>query len=110
VYQHLNELASPIKSLTIGPHTSELLVDQDVIRAIKDGMLSGNDQVIIFINFKNFFLITKTIDSLGKTRGREVTNLSSERKDMDERAAVANLDVRYRTHAFAGYRKGFAPF
>ena len=56
MYQHLNELASPIKSLTIGPHTSELLVDDDVIRGIKDGILFGNDRVIPLINFLFIFI------------------------------------------------------
>lgn len=59
VYQHLTELASPIKSLTIGPHIGELLVDNDVIRAIKDGMLSGNDRVISFINFKILIFVNR---------------------------------------------------
>ncbi len=50
VYQHLTELiASPIKSLTIGPHIGKLLVDQDVIHAIKGGMLSRNDRESLFL-------------------------------------------------------------
>lgn len=45
VYHYLTELASPLKSRTIGPHVAELLVDYDVVRAITNGMLSGNDRV-----------------------------------------------------------------
>ena len=45
VYHHLAELTSPLKNSTIGPHIAELLVDIDVVRAITNGMTSGNVRV-----------------------------------------------------------------
>lgn len=45
VYEHLSEIASPVKSHTIGPHIAEMLVDEGVVFAIKDGMLSKSENV-----------------------------------------------------------------
>lgn len=56
IYLYLVELASPVKSRTIGPHIAELLVDNDVVRAIKDGMLSGSERVKILSSVSHFDL------------------------------------------------------
>lgn len=45
IYELLSELASPLKSINIGPHTGDLFVDEGVVRAIAKGMLSGSEAV-----------------------------------------------------------------
>lgn len=56
IYQLLAELASPLKSIKIGPHIGDLFVDEAVVRAIGSGMCSDSMTVIV-IAFKNFFFL-----------------------------------------------------
>ena len=46
IYQLLAELASPVKSVNIGPHIGDLFVDEAVVRAIGSGMCSESATVI----------------------------------------------------------------
>ena len=47
IYQLLAELASPVKSINIGPHIGDLFVDEAVVRAIAKGMSSDSEAVRI---------------------------------------------------------------
>lgn len=51
VYELLTEITSPVKSHTIGPHIAEMVVDEGVIFAIKDGMLSKGGNVSLHIYY-----------------------------------------------------------
>ncbi|KAK4008958.1 uncharacterized protein LOC116923613 [Daphnia magna] len=45
IYQLLAEIASPMKSINIGPHIGDLFVDEAVVRAIAKGMCSESAQI-----------------------------------------------------------------
>jgi hypothetical protein len=47
IYQLLAELASPMKSINIGPHIGDLFVDEAVVRAIAKGMCSESKAVLL---------------------------------------------------------------
>lgn len=47
IYHLLAELASPLKSINIGPITGDLFVDEGVLRAIAKGMYNGSNAVTI---------------------------------------------------------------
>ena len=57
IYQLLAELASPVKSINIGPHIGDLFIDEGVVRAIAKGMCSESSSQAVSLFYDSNFSI-----------------------------------------------------